>query len=104
MIRRPPRSTLFPYTTLFRFNSDVENLLRTTDIGVVFLDRELKIRKFTPAATVAINLVEADINRPLEHLSHNMDCGDFPRLLEEVIANQQPVEREVKLIKADVNL
>ncbi|MDY6899505.1 MAG: chemotaxis protein CheB, partial [Cyanobacteriota bacterium] len=58
-------------------NSDVENLLRTTNIGVVFLDRELRIRKFTPAATAAINLVEADIDRPLEHLSHNMDCTDL---------------------------
>ncbi len=89
---------------LTELNSDVENLLRTTDIGVVFLDRELKIRKFTPAATAAINLVEADINRPLEHLSHNMDCENFIALLEEVIANQQSVEREVKLNKTGVNL
>ncbi|MEL6164225.1 MAG: PAS domain-containing protein, partial [Cyanobacteria bacterium J06628_3] len=89
---------------LTELNSDVENLLRTTDIGVVFLDRELKIRKFTPAATAAINLVEADINRPLEHLSHNMDCTNLTVLLEEVIANQQSIEREVKLNKTGVSL
>ncbi|MGB3761449.1 MAG: response regulator [Rivularia sp. (in: cyanobacteria)] len=89
---------------LTELNSDVENLLRTTDIGVVFLDRELKIRKFTPAATAAINLVEADINRPLEHLSHNMDCENFIALLEEVIANERSVEREVKLNKTSVSL
>ena len=89
---------------LTELNSDVENLLRTTDIGVVFLDRELKIRKFTPAATAAINLVEADINRPLEHLSHNMDCTDLTAILEEVIANQQPIGREVKLNKTGISL
>ena len=89
---------------LTELNSDVENLLRTTDIGVVFLDRELKIRKFTPAATAAINLVEADINRPLEHLSHNMDCTDLNAILEEAITNQQPIEREVKLNKTGVSL
>ncbi len=79
-------------------------MLRTTDIGVVFLDKELKIRKFTPAATAAINLVEADINRPLEHLSHNMDCENFIALLKEVIANDRWVQREVKLNKTGVNL
>ncbi|MGB6297208.1 MAG: chemotaxis protein CheB [Rivularia sp. (in: cyanobacteria)] len=89
---------------LTELNIDVENLLRTTDIGVVFLDRELKIRKFTPAATAAINLVESDVNRPLEHLSYNMDCADFPKLLEEVIASEQPIEREVKLKKTGVSL
>ncbi|MEL7242384.1 MAG: chemotaxis protein CheB [Cyanobacteria bacterium J06573_2] len=89
---------------LTELNSDVENLLRTTDIGVVFLDKELKIRKFTPAATAAINLVEADINRPLEHLSHNMDCTDLIGLLEEVIANQQSIEREIKINKSEVSL
>jgi len=94
----------FKIQELTELNSDVENLLRTTDIGVVFLDRELKIRKFTPAATAAINLVEADINRPLEHLSHNMDCANLTALLEEVIAKQQPIEREVKLNKTGVNL
>ncbi|MEM6399745.1 MAG: chemotaxis protein CheB [Cyanobacteria bacterium P01_D01_bin.116] len=94
----------FKIQELTELNSDIENLLRTTDIGVVFLDRELKIRKFTPAATAAINLVEADINRPLEHLSHNMDCADFNLLLEEVIANEQSIEREVKLNKTGVSL
>ncbi|MEM6751674.1 MAG: chemotaxis protein CheB [Cyanobacteria bacterium P01_C01_bin.38] len=94
----------FKIQELTELNSDVENLLRTTDIGVLFLDRELRIRKFTPAATGAINLVEADINRPLEHLSHNMDCNDFSKLLEEAIAKQQPIEREVKINKTGVNL
>ncbi|MDY6900246.1 MAG: ATP-binding protein, partial [Cyanobacteriota bacterium] len=65
---------------------------------------ELRIRKFTPAATAAINLVEADIDRPLEHLSHNMDCTDLTVLLEGVINNQQSIEREVKLNKTGVNL
>ncbi|MBV6623990.1 MAG: response regulator [Rivularia sp. (in: Bacteria)] len=89
---------------LTELNSDVENLLRTTDIGVVFLDRKLKIRKFTPAATAAINLVEADIDRPLQHLSHNMDCENFIALLEEVIENQKPLHQEVKLNKTDIKL
>jgi two-component system, chemotaxis family, CheB/CheR fusion protein len=62
---------------LTELNNDINNLLRSTDIGVVFLDRHLRIRKFTPAATVAINLVEGDLNRPLAHITHNLDCPDL---------------------------
>ena len=89
---------------LTELNNDIDNLLRSTDIGVVFLDSELKIRKFTPAAMTAINLVETDINRPLEHITHNLDCQDLIELLKEAIANSQIVEREVKLVKNDFYL
>ncbi|MCC0177018.1 response regulator [Waterburya agarophytonicola K14] len=87
---------------LTEVNNDIDNLLRSTDIGVVFLDRELKIRKFTPAATVAINLLEADIDRPLEHITHNLDCGNLIEQLQQVIISQKIVDREVKLVKQDL--
>jgi two-component system, chemotaxis family, CheB/CheR fusion protein len=86
---------------LTELNNDIDNLLRSTDIGVVFLDRELKIRKFTPAAIVAINLVEADIGRPLGHITHNLDCVDFLEILREVLDNQKPIEKEVNLGKTE---
>ena len=89
---------------LTELNNDVDNLLRSTDIGVVFLDRDLKIRKFTPAASNAINLVEADINRPLEHITHNLDCDNLLELLYHVIDNQKIVATEVKLVKQNLNL
>ena len=89
---------------LTELDNDIDNLLRSTDIGVVFLDRKLKIRKFTPAAMVAINLVEADINRPLEHITHNLDCQDFIQLLKSVIENKEVLNREVKLIKNNFHL
>ena len=88
---------------LSELNSDLGNLLRGTDIGVIFLDGELKIRKFTPAATVAINLVDTDINRPIEHLSHNMDCCDLSEQLREAIATRQVSEKEVKIVKTGEN-
>ena len=89
---------------LTELNNDIDNLLRSTDIGVVFLDRDLRIRKFTPAATIAINFVEADIGRPLEHITHNLDCTDLLDLLERAIEQRQSVEKEVKLKKADFYL
>jgi chemotaxis methyl-accepting protein methylase/signal transduction histidine kinase/chemotaxis response regulator CheB len=89
---------------LIELNNDIDNLLRSTDIGVVFLDRELKIRKFTPAAMVAINLVAADIGRPLEHITHNLNCEDLLGLLREVIDSKHSLEQEVKIAKSGFNL
>ncbi|MEL6927361.1 MAG: chemotaxis protein CheB [Cyanobacteria bacterium J06600_6] len=89
---------------LTELNNDISNLLSSTDIGVVFLDRNLRIRKFTPAATVAINLVEADLNRPLKHITHNLDCDDLLPVLQEVLATKSIVDREVKLVKQDFHL
>ena len=82
---------------LAELNQDINNLLRNTNIGVVFLDKQLRIRKFTPAATIAINLIEKDINRPLKHLSHNLDCDNFIQIIEEVTETGKSLDLEVKL-------
>ncbi|MDY6937048.1 MAG: chemotaxis protein CheB [Cyanobacteriota bacterium] len=89
---------------LTELNNDIDNLLRSTSIGVVFLDRNLNIRKFTPAATVVINLVETDIDRPLEHITHNLDCPNLLDLIRETIEEQKIIDREVKLLKEDFYL
>src|SRR3712207_7112007 len=41
MIRRPPRSTLFPYTTLFRSGRDEVEVITRDDVHLVFLVRDL---------------------------------------------------------------
>lgn len=82
---------------LTELNNDVENLLQTTEIGVIFLDRDLKIRKFTQAATIAINMRTTDISRPLSDLSYKIDCPNLLQLLKEVITHKQAREQEVQL-------
>jgi two-component system CheB/CheR fusion protein len=86
---------------LIELNEDINNLLRSTNIGVVFLDKKLRIRKFTPAATVAINLIETDINRPLKHLSNNLDCGNFIEIIQEAAQSEKSLDLEVKLADCD---
>ncbi|MEL7242734.1 MAG: PAS domain S-box protein [Cyanobacteria bacterium J06573_2] len=86
---------------LSELNEDVNNLLINTSIGVVFLDQQLRIRKFTPAATIAINLIEKDINRPLKHLTHNLNCNNFIQLIEQVAETGKPLNLEVKLTTED---
>jgi two-component system CheB/CheR fusion protein len=83
---------------LIELSNDVNNLLQSTDIGVIFLDKSLKIRKFTPAVGLAVNLNEVDIDRPLQHISYNFDCPDFYSLLQQVLTHEQPIEQEVKIL------
>ncbi|MGK7935066.1 MAG: chemotaxis protein CheB [Xenococcaceae cyanobacterium] len=82
---------------LTQLNDDVDNLLQSTEIGVVFLDSELKIRKFTPAATTAIALRLVDVDRPLADLYWKFDCPNLFDLLHEVLATKKSKELEVKL-------
>ncbi|WP_414620618.1 PAS domain S-box protein [Calothrix sp. CCY 0018] len=86
---------------LIELNEDINNLLRSTNIGVVFLDKQLRIRKFTPAATVAINLIETDINRPLKHLSHNLDCDNFIEIIQSATQTEETLDLETKLADFD---
>ncbi len=57
---------------LSRVNNDMNNLLAGTGIGTVFLDHQLRILRFTPAATQIINLIHSDVGRPVDHLVSNL--------------------------------
>ena len=81
---------------LTQLNNDIDNLLKSTEIGVIFLDSELKIRKFTPAATAAVSLRHTDVERPLQELTLKIECPELLTLLKEVQSSQQPIELEVK--------
>ena len=49
---------------LTQLTADMNNLIRSTDIGTVFLDRALRIRRFTPAISSAFDILDQDIGRP----------------------------------------
>jgi two-component system CheB/CheR fusion protein len=57
---------------LSRSNNDMNNLLSGTGIATVFLDPQLRILRFTPAAAQIINLIPGDIGRPVSHLVSNL--------------------------------
>ena len=56
---------------LVEVNDDLNNYFRSTDIGQIMLDRQLRIRKFNPAAVRLVNLIDSDIGRPIGHISTN---------------------------------
>ncbi len=89
---------------LTELTNDVDNLLRSSEIGVLFLDRDLRVRKFTPAVTPAVNLVATDVDRPIQHITHNLDCPDLLELLQQVLEQERPLEQEVYLRRSEQNL
>lgn len=69
-------------TELSRLNNDMNNMLTGTGIGTVFVDVQLNILRFTPAATEIINLILSDIGRPVAHLVSNL--VGYDRLIQDV--------------------
>ena len=57
---------------LSRANNDMNNLLAGTGIGTVFVDHQLCILRFTPAASTIINLILSDVGRPVAHIVSNL--------------------------------
>jgi two-component system CheB/CheR fusion protein len=80
---------------LSELNSDLDNLLRGTSIGTLFLDENLSIRRFTPAVASLVNLIPRDIGRPIEHFTFNFSAPGFVDDVRHVLGSAQAVEREV---------
>ena len=81
---------------LSRSNNDMNNMLAGTGIGTIFVDHELRIKRFTPAATRVINLIQGDLGRPVSHITANLI--DYERLesdLQEVLETLAPKEVDV---------
>lgn len=81
---------------LDRLNSDMENLLASSEIAFLFLDRQLVIRRFSPALAEIFNLIPADIGRPYRHLGGTIDWPCLPEDAEKVLKTHRPIEREVQ--------
>ena len=79
---------------LIQLSQDEENLLKCTQIATVFLDAELRVRKFTPSISTHFNLLPLDIGRPFSHITHNIQIGDLDRKIDEVLHTSKPIEVE----------
>lgn len=57
---------------LSKINDDMQNLLNSTNIATIFLDNNLKIRRFTKSAINIVHLINSDIGRPLGDLTSSL--------------------------------
>jgi two-component system CheB/CheR fusion protein len=76
--------------------NDMDNLLSSTDVGTIFLDGELKIRKFTPQIAGAFSLLAHDVGRSIETFAHKMDHPELVGELKHVLNTGERVERELR--------
>lgn len=76
-------------------NADLRNLFDSTGIAVVFLDRDLVIRSFTPAVTGIFSLIPGDRGRPLTDIANSLDYDALAEDVRTVMDRGQPVERRI---------
>jgi len=76
-------------------NSDIQNLMDATAIATVFLDRALRVMRFTPSAAAIFKLIEGDMGRPLSDLVTGLDYPQLGDDARAVLQSLQLSEREV---------
>jgi two-component system CheB/CheR fusion protein len=78
-----------------RVNNDMKNLLNSTDIATLFLDKELNIRRYTNQATKIFKLIKSDIGRPFTDLVSDL-------IYPELAANALDVLRTLVFIQKQI--
>ncbi len=79
---------------LAELNEDMQHLLENTDVATVFLDRELKIRRFTAKVHSLFELVDRDVGRPIHNFLPKFKVDDLLGRLRHVIDEGEPYECE----------
>jgi two-component system CheB/CheR fusion protein len=80
---------------LSRANSDLQNLMASSKIATIFIDREMRIKRFTPATTELFNLIPTDFGRPLSDITHRLKYPEISTDARRVLKHLTEVEREV---------
>jgi two-component system, chemotaxis family, CheB/CheR fusion protein len=80
---------------MMQLTNELNNLLASTQMPIVMVDNALTLRRATPAARSAFNILPTDIGRPLSELRPNINISDLDRILREVIETLGTRERKV---------
>jgi two-component system CheB/CheR fusion protein len=80
---------------LSRSNNDMKNLLNSTDIATLFLDKDLQVRRFTTPATKIIKLIPGDVGRPITDLASDLLYPELPADAREVLQKLGFAEKPV---------
>jgi two-component system CheB/CheR fusion protein len=89
---------------LVDLNDDLDNYFRSTDIGQIFVDSGMFIRKFNGAAISMVNLIEADIGRSIEHISNNIKAQNLNNDIQQVLNDGHVIEKEVQIRNGNSSL
>jgi two-component system CheB/CheR fusion protein len=81
---------------LSQLSSDLQNLLVATAIATLFLDRDLRIMRFTPRVAELFNVRVTDRGRPISDLTHRLGYEQLRQDAEAVLSRLVPIEREIE--------
>lgn len=76
-------------------HDDMRNLLNSTEIATIFVDNDLRIRRFTQKTTEIVNLIQTDVGRPLNQIVNNLKrdmIADITEVNTKLIPKQVTVE------------
>ncbi len=77
-------------------NDDLQNLLDSIDLATLFVDRRLRIMRFSPSVTRIFNVIASDVGRPLSDISLNLEDTALFTDVERVIQSGDERESDVK--------
>jgi two-component system CheB/CheR fusion protein len=81
--------------TISRAHSDLQNLMAATDIGTLFLDSSLRIKRFTEGVTELFSITPNDEGRPITDFAHQLQYDDLVKDARAVLSELTPVRREI---------
>src|SRR5260221_1645499 len=81
---------------LTELNDDLTNLLRSVNIPIVMVDRNLRIRRFTPVAQRTLKLIPADVGRAITDLRADIEIPKLEELVYEVMETLSTKEMEIR--------
>jgi two-component system CheB/CheR fusion protein len=80
---------------LSRSNNDMKNLLNSTDIATVFLDNDLKVRRFTTQVNKIMKLIPGDVGRPITDLASELSYEELAEDARKVLQTLVPAEKPI---------
>jgi two-component system CheB/CheR fusion protein len=79
-----------------RAHSDLQNLMAATDFGTLFLDAELRIKRFTDRVTDLFSITPTDEGRPITDFAHQLEYDDLVKDARTALSNLAPIRREIR--------
>ena len=77
-------------------NNDLQNFITSTEIGVMFIDRRLRLMRFTPPVREIFNVLDSDVGRSVLDITHRLEYPDLESDMTTLLTKLHVVEREVR--------
>ncbi len=81
---------------MVNLNNDLSNLIRNTEVGALYLDRKLCIRKLTKVVSRVTNVIDSDVGRPISHIAISPYYANMMNDINKVVETLQGIEEEIQ--------